>query len=241
MGGEEGTALSDRFRIAIDGPAGAGKSTVARRVAERLGFLYVDTGAMYRALTLKVLEWGAAWEDRSQLARIARESRVELVPAPETPRGNQVFLDGREVTEAVRSPQVGRYVSRLAAVAAVRDVLVEQQRALAARGGVVMDGRDVGSVILPDAELKIFLTATPEERVRRRWAELRAQGFDVTWDDVARDVSERDRLDQARSASPLRRMPDAVEVETTGRDVDAVVDEILRLVERRRASCSTGS
>jgi cytidylate kinase len=213
-------------RIAIDGPAGAGKSTVARLVARRLGYLYIDTGAMYRALTLKAQEAGVDLEDPVALGELA--GRTEVCLAGEGPDGQaRVFLDGREVSTAIRSPEVSRGVSLVARVPEVRTALVAMQRRLAEAGGVVMDGRDIGTVVLPQAEHKFFLTASLTERARRRSADLMAQGYagDVT--QVAEEVARRDRLDSERQVSPLRQAEDAEPIDTTALTADQVVERIL--------------
>lgn len=224
--------------IAIDGPAGAGKSTVARTVAQTLGYLYIDTGAMYRAITLAVLQAGISPDDAAAVERIAAAVTVELVP---TRSGNRVLLDGQDVTERIRTPEVSDAVSPIAAAPGVRRHLVAQQRQLAARGGVVMDGRDIGTVVLPDADVKVFLTASAAERAERRWRELRAAGHNATLDAIRRNIEERDRLDATREVAPLRKAPDAVEIDSTAQSIDAVVDEVLTLIRRELSSCSTDS
>lgn len=226
-----GCGVEGKSVIAIDGPAGAGKSTVARRVAAALGYLYIDTGAMYRAVTLAALERGVDPGDADALAELARSCRIELRPAG----GGRVAveLDGRDVSELVRSPAVDEAVSTVAAVPGVREALVEQQRRLAGRRGVVMDGRDIGTHVLPDADCKIFLTAGVEERARRRAAELHARGFAADVGEVRAELERRDRLDSEREVAPLRRAPDAHLIDSTGKTIDEVVADILEYCRRR--------
>jgi CMP/dCMP kinase len=197
--------------VAIDGPAGAGKSTVARALARALGFGYLDSGALYRAAALALLERGGAASAR------ARELDVEL--------GDRVLVDGRDVTDAIRAPEVSEAASRIAANPRVREALVDKQRALLCGGDWVAEGRDIGTVVAPDAPVKVFLTASPEERARRRAAELGADP-----ETVQRDQALRDAQDRSREHSPLRPAPDAVELDTTGMSVDEVVDRMVRMV-----------
>ena len=201
--------------VAIDGPAGAGKSTVARATAEALGFTYLDSGAMYRATALKLLEEGGAASER------AEQIRIEL--------GERVIADGRDVPDAIRRPVVSEAASRVATNAKVRAALVEKQRALLATGDWVAEGRDIGTVVAPDSAVKVFLTAAPEERARRRAREL---GTDV--DIVLRDQALRDAQDEGREHSPLAPAPDSVELDTTGLSVADVVARIGELVDERR-------
>lgn len=213
-----------RLTIAIDGPAGAGKSTVARRVAERLGYLYIDSGAMYRALTLKALRLGIDPGDGPALGALAAQTEIALVQGP---HGDRILLDGVDVTGAIRDPEVTRHVSAVAAVPAVRARLVELQRAVARGGGVVMDGRDIGSHVLPRADRKFFLTASLQERARRRQEELAAAGHRVPLAELEADIARRDHLDSTRPVSPLVQVPDAVVIDTTGLAVEEVVNRIL--------------
>lgn len=222
--------------IAVDGPAGAGKSTVARRVAAALNYLYIDTGAMYRAIALAVLEEGVGPDDGAAVERLARGLDVELVPSA---AGNRVLLEGRDVTERIRAPEVSAAVSQVAALPGVRRRMVQLQRRLAAGGGVVMDGRDIGTVVFPDADVKVFLTASAEERARRRWLELRAAGHAPSLDNIRANIESRDRLDSTRDVAPLRKAEDAVEIDTTDKTVDEVVDQVLELVRKELDSCST--
>ena len=200
--------------VAIDGPAGAGKSTVARKTAEALGFTYLDSGAMYRAAALAVQEQGGEPAER------ARELEIEL--------SDRVMANGRDVTEAIRTPEVAERASVIATDPRVRQALVEKQRALLQKGDWVAEGRDIGTVVAPDAELKAFLTASPEERARRRAEEL---GADV--ETVMRDQALRDEQDRSREHSPLKPAGDAVELDTTGLSVDEVVERIVALVRER--------
>lgn len=213
-----------RLRIAIDGPAGAGKSTVARLVAERLGYLYVDSGAMYRAVTLKALRLRINLQDQETLARLVRDTHIVLERGE---GGNRVLLDGEDVTAAIRDREVSRHVSEVAAQAAVRRRLVELQREMARGGGVVIDGRDIGSHVLPDAERKFFLDASLQERASRRAAELAAAGQPASVAEVAAEIERRDHLDTHREVAPLMRVPDAIYIDTTGRSIDEVVNQVL--------------
>lgn len=210
--------------IAIDGPAGAGKSTVARLLAEALGYVYIDTGAMYRAITLKAQRAGIDLNDGDALGRLAAETEVTLSEG--SAAGPSVYLDGHDVTSDIRSPLVTSQVSIVAAVPQVRSELVRMQRVMAASGGVVMDGRDIGTTVLPDADLKFFLTASLEERARRRMMELAVKGHRASLDEVAKDIARRDRLDSQREVSPLQIAEGARVVDTTG----LVVQDVLRLL-----------
>jgi cytidylate kinase len=201
--------------VAIDGPAGAGKSTVARGLAEKLGFRYLNSGAMYRAVALAVLEQGGDPAERAAAADI------EV--------GDRVMLDGRDVTEAIRAPKVTEASSRIAANGTVRAAMVTKQRALLSEGDWVAEGRDIGTVVTPDAELKLFLTASPEQRAKRRAAELGAD-----WRVVMRDQALRDAQDREREHSPLRPAPDAIELDTTDRPVEDVVGQVVGLVREAR-------
>jgi cytidylate kinase len=213
--------------IAIDGPAGAGKSTVAAAVARALGWTYVDTGAMYRAVALAALSAGTDLGDAAAVARIARAARVEV-------GDGRVRLDGNDVTDEVRTERVTSAVSRVAALPEVRDVLVERQRAIGTVSDVVMEGRDIGVRVVPDAALKVFLTAALDARARRRLAQLGSSAAAASVEEVARAIARRDEADASRAASPLARAPDAVIIDTTELDVDAVVERILIELERAR-------
>ncbi len=218
--------------IAIDGPSGVGKGTVAERLAERLGYLYVDTGAMYRAVALVACEQGLDLADAERAAACAAELRFRL---ERDASGVRVKVDGRDVTEAIRRPEVSQGASKVAVSPAVRMHLVAQQRRIGAEGGVVMEGRDIGTVVFPDAELKIFLDATPEERARRRYQQQSLQGVPSSLAKTRREVEERDRRDSSREASPLRQAPDAIYLDSTALTVEEVVDVIVRLWEKERS------
>ena len=218
--------------VAIDGPAGAGKSTVARAVARRLGVAYLDTGAMYRALTWLAQDRGVAPSDEAGLVALARDNPIGIEP---TDDGDRVRIAHRDVTAEIRAPRVAADVSEVSAHPAVRDEVVAAQRALLAQGSWVSDGRDVGSVVCPDADLKVFLTASLHERARRRRADLAARGVELDADRVLEDVRRRDRADSTRAASPLRIAPGAVVIDSSEMDADEVADFIVRLVDDVRA------
>lgn len=213
-----------RCNIAIDGPAGAGKSSVARALAQRLGYLHIDTGALYRALTLMVLRQGLDPTKEAAIIELFEKTQISLVSGSD---GVKVLLHGEDVTGAIRELAVSENVSLVAQHPKVRERLLTLQRQLAADGGVVMDGRDIGTVVLPDAGLKIFLTASSEERARRRMKELRTQGHKVTYKDILLSIRARDNLDAERPVAPLRAATDAIPLDTTGKDIDTVVKEIL--------------
>lgn len=226
-----------KLTIAIDGPAGSGKSSVARSIAGTLGYLYLDSGAMYRALALKALEHQVPLSDEARLAQLAKETHIGLEPpTPEQERmgiKNRVLFDGREVTQAVRTREVAQAASRLATLARVRQILVAEQQRAGAGGGVVMEGRDIGTVVFPHAELKIFLDASPEVRAERRWKEHREKGDALTLDEVLREVRERDKRDREREVSPLVRADDAILVDNTAMDIEETARLVILLVHQR--------
>jgi cytidylate kinase len=217
--------------IAIDGPVGAGKSTVAKLVARKLGYLYVDTGAMYRAVALKALRLGMDINDPIVMAMLAEATDIQLQQQGDG--SVRVFLDGEDVTEAIRTPEVSEASSIVSAHEGVRKVLAERQKAMAELGGVVMEGRDIQTVIAPDAEVKIFLTASLEERAKRRWLELQQKGISVSYEEVLQEVKERDERDKTRAIAPLRKAPDAVEIDTTRMTPEEVAEKIVELARKR--------
>jgi cytidylate kinase len=222
--------------VAIDGPAGSGKSTVARALARRLGFTYLDSGALYRAVTLLALERGLGLEDAGALAELARATDIELHERDHD--YVQVIANGDDISEEIRAPQVTGASSRVAAHSEVRRALLQKQRELIASGNYVAEGRDIGTVVAPDAPVKLFLTADPDERARRRAAELKRRGVEAAADEVKAAIEQRDRLDSTRSAAPLRVADDAVVIDTTGLEVEEVVNRAAKLVEEARASSS---
>jgi cytidylate kinase len=217
--------------ITIDGPAGAGKSTVARTLAARLGYRLIDTGAMYRALAWSVARAGLTAEDTPALRRHLDQIHVELV-------GERVCVDGQDVTGEIRTREISDLTSRLTMLAPIRAKVTPLQRAMAAAGGVVLEGRDTGTVVCPDAAVKFYLDASVDERARRRQAELGERGIEVDLPTVREEIRTRDVQDTTRALAPLRKAPDAVVVETTARSVDDVVTSMLRTIEAR---CSTRS
>lgn len=220
------------FVVTIDGPAGAGKSTTARSVAARLGFLYVDTGALYRAIALKVRQGAISPDDVAAVERCARETHVSLSGSPDEPR---VWLDGADVSEAIRTPEVSELSSRLAALTPVRRRLVEIQRDLVNRGPLVAEGRDLGTVVFPRAEVKVYLDADLDTRARRRAAERQALGLASAFEAVREELARRDERDRGRTDSPLVVPPGARVVDTSSMSIDEQVDEVLRVVREHPA------
>ena len=229
-----------RLTIAIDGPAGSGKSTVARQVAANLGYLYLDSGAMYRAVALKALQCGIPLQNESQLSALARNTHIELkAPTPQQASAglkNRVFLDGREVTLEIRTGEVAQAASQLATISGVREVLVAEQQVAGNGGGVVMEGRDIGTVVFPNAELKIFLEASPETRATRRWQEHQEKGEDLSLNQVLEEVRQRDKRDRERKVSPLVRADDAVLIDNTAMGIEETARLITFLAREKETN-----
>lgn len=220
--------------ICIDGPAASGKTTVARELADILGFFYLDTGVLYRALTWVALQRGISPDDAEGLADLATKTEIEVKPAPPgDPRQTIVLADGDDVSLAIRSPQVDANVSEVSAHSAVRTALIGVQRSVAEKGGVIMAGRDTGTVVWPEAEVKVFLIASEEERARRRQKQAEIQGIHLDFDTVLAEIRRRDEYDSSRAVAPLRPAPDAVIIDTTCLSIEQVVDRVLDVVRQR--------
>jgi cytidylate kinase len=220
--------------IAIDGPAGSGKSTVAKHVARALGFHYLDTGAMYRAVAYRVIWQGISPADEEAAVAVATTEEITFAHEPGEPLPSRVLIGGKDVTEAIRTPQVDDAVSAVARMPRVREAMVAQQRHLAQTSEIVVEGRDIGTVVFPDAELKVYLTASPEERARRRAAQHVASGLAADEDGVRAALLRRDSADSSRDHSPLAAADDAVQLDTSGMSLDEVVDAVAALAEERR-------
>jgi cytidylate kinase len=227
--------MTDKLIIAIDGPVGSGKSTVARRVAEMLGYVHLDSGAMYRAVGLKALREDVSLDSPDRLAALADAARIDLVP-----RGGKlrVILDGEDVTDAIRAPEVSHAASVVAVVPGVRHPMVAEQRRAGEQGGVVMEGRDIGSVVFPHADLKIFLDASPDVRAGRRQRELEEKGEPTEFATVLAEVHERDRRDRGREMSPLVRATDAVVVDNSAMDAEETARVIVLLAKEHAATAA---
>lgn len=219
------------FSVAIDGPAGAGKSSVAKAAAKELGFIYVDTGALYRTIGLYLLEHGIDPRDAEKVEAALSEIQVEPRVAPE---GQQMFLCGENVTDRIRTPEVSMAASNCSAIPAVRAFLLELQRELAQKSNVLMDGRDIGTVVLPNAQLKVFLTASPEERARRRVKQLRESGHEAEYEEILKDIQQRDYQDTHREAAPLKQAEDAVLLDTSDISFAEAVVKLTALVRERQ-------
>lgn len=223
--------MSNYYSIAIDGPSGAGKSTIARRAAEHFGFLYVDTGAIYRTVGVAAYKRGIEPKDISAVIGMLPELHIELKHGEDGLQ--RMILDGEDVTDAIRQPEISMYASAVSAIPEVRAYLMDTQRNLAANNHVIMDGRDIGTVVLPNAGLKIFLTATPEDRARRRYLELVGRGIGSSYEEVYKDLVIRDRNDSSRAAAPLRPAEDSVFMDTTGYTFEKSCELIFRQIQER--------
>ena len=220
-----------RLIIAIDGPSGAGKSTLAKRLARELGFIYLDTGAMYRALALKVLRHGLDLADDARLARLVESTEIDL---HEDNGMLEVLLDGINVADEIRTPEVSQLASKVSALKIVRARMLDLQRRMGQRGSVVAEGRDIGTVVFPNAEVKIFLDASAEERARRRCAELRAAGRPASLSETLREMEERDKRDSERDLAPLRMADDALRIDSSNASADSVAAKVLAKIETER-------
>ncbi|MDO4745522.1 MAG: (d)CMP kinase [Bacillota bacterium] len=216
--------MNEVFRVAIDGPSGAGKSTIAKAVAKKLGIDYIDTGAMYRAVGYKVKQEGVDVEDTAALQAMLDSTDIDFVKG-------DIILDGQIVNDVIRTSEMSQMASKCSAIPAVREKLVEIQRGMGSRKSVIMDGRDIGTNVLKDAEYKIFLTASAEERAQRRHKELLEKGEAITFEEVLRDIEQRDHNDMTRKLNPLRKADDAVEVDTTGLGIDQVIEAVLKEIK----------
>ncbi|MGG0304017.1 (d)CMP kinase [Bacillus albus] len=219
--------MDKQISIAIDGPAAAGKSTVAKVVAKKLSYVYIDTGAMYRAITYAALEQKVDIENEEQLMDVVKNVKIEFQQGENT---QLVFLNGQDVSEVIRTPEVTNRVSIVAKHRLVREEMVRRQQELAEKGGVVMDGRDIGTHVLPDAEVKIFMLASVEERAERRHLENMNKGFDSNLEQLKEEIAQRDKLDSEREVSPLKKADDALELDTTSLSIEEVVQKIMSIV-----------
>jgi cytidylate kinase len=216
--------------VAIDGPSGAGKSTLAKRLARELGFMYLDTGAMYRALALKILRQGLDLDDQERLAALVNATKIDLIEA----RANlKVLLDGVDVSDLIRTPEVSQMASKVSAFPVVRKRMLDLQRALGQNGSVVAEGRDIGTVIFPNAEVKIYLDASVNERARRRYEELRNRGRAVSFEDTVREIEERDKRDSERDLAPLKKAEDALAIDSSALGADAVAEQVMRTIKQK--------
>jgi len=220
----------DKLVIAIDGPSGSGKSTVGKAIARRLGYLYIDSGAVYRAVGLKALETSTPLDDASSVARLALDSNIKLEGDPDHLR---VILDGRDVSTEIRLPDASHASSVVATIPEVREAVVDKLREMARAGGVVMDGRDIGTKVFPDAQVKLFLDASLDVRARRRYEEERERGRDVTVEQIRTELEGRDRRDRERAATPLVKAPDAIFIDTSDIPLDQLVQRVLEIVRTR--------
>ncbi|MBE6898626.1 MAG: (d)CMP kinase [Ruminococcaceae bacterium] len=219
------------FAIAIDGPAGAGKSTIARKVAAELSIIYVDTGAMYRAIGAYAIRKGVDTKNAPAVAALLPEISLELTYSEE--QGQRIFLNGEDVSSEIRLPEMGMAASNVSAIPEVRAFLLEQQRGMAKRQSVIMDGRDIGTVVLPDAEVKIFLTASAEERARRRWKEFSEKGLPDTYEEILADVIRRDEQDMNRPIAPLKQADDAILLDSTALNFAETVEKVKEIIKER--------
>jgi cytidylate kinase len=222
--------LTKKYVVTVDGPAGSGKSTAGRLLAQKLSYVYLDTGALYRAMALKVRMASLSPDNREKIAVLCGSTAIAL---RERDGSTRIVLDGEDVTELIRTPEISMLASTISALPEVRDALLSVQRDSARDGGVVAEGRDMGTVVFPGADVKFFLTAGAEERGRRRWLELRERGHEVSLEEVQRDVFQRDRQDSEREIAPLRPSDDGVLVDSTGKTIDEVVEEMLGAVRRK--------
>ena len=224
------TSKRKRLTIAIDGPSGAGKSTVARFLAKRLGYVYIDTGAMYRSVALRVKEKGISPEDELALNQLASSLHITFVTEGEQTR---VCCDGEDITSAIRSPEISRLASSISKQQGVREALVQMQREMGKEGGVILEGRDIGTVVFPDADVKFYLDAKSDERVRRRYHEMVEKGVKVDFKETQEELIQRDHNDMHRIHSPLKKANDAVFIDSTHRSVEEVVEEMVRMVKAK--------
>lgn len=219
--------------IAIDGPAGSGKSTISYKLAERYGYLFVDTGIFYRTVTLLALHQGLPLDDQAALTALAAETEIDIVPAPDDPQHeSHVFANGQNVTGALRTADVEAAVSTVSAVKGVREALLQKQRDVAAQGNIIMAGRDIGTVVLPFADIKLYIDASLEERARRRYQQQLTRGAEADYDAIHTALQRRDRIDSERTVSPLRVAPDAIYIDTDNKSIEETVDEIAQRLEK---------
>ena len=222
--------MKEHFSIAIDGPGGAGKSTLAKAVAKKLNILHVDTGAIYRTIGYAAFSRGLDAKDESQIAPLLKEIQIDM--AFDETVGQKMLLDGKDVSTEIRLPEISMYASNVSALPCVRAYLLEMQRDIARRRSVIMDGRDIGTVVLPDADLKIYLTASAEERARRRFEELKEKGQPVEYGQILSDIRQRDHKDMTRELNPLCKAEDALEVDSTEMGIEEVTQFILKEIEK---------
>jgi cytidylate kinase len=216
----------------VDGPAGSGKSTISYKLAERFGYLFVDTGVFYRAMTLLALRRQIPLDDHTALTEMTSRAEIQIIPTEnDVKRPYRVLIDGEDVSDALRSPDVEQHVSTVSAIAGVRQALVMQQREIAAQGNIIMAGRDIGTVVLPDADVKLYIDASLEERARRRYIQQQEKGQSPDLAAIQEALRQRDRVDSEREVSPLRRAPDAFYIETDNKSVETVVDEVATKLE----------
>ena len=206
--------------IAVDGPAGAGKSTIAKIIADKMNINYIDTGAMYRAITYKVLKNGIDIKNEDEIVKVAKESEIDF-------KDNDIYLDGKILSEEIRTPEVSKNVSNIAQIKDVRHLMVDVQRKIGSKSSVILDGRDIGSYVFPNADYKFYLVASPEERGERRYKELINKGYSTTLEEVIKDVIKRDEIDSNREFAPLVKANDAIEIDTSGKSIEKVVDSVI--------------